>query len=215
MKLVIANSALELVPNEIKEHRQVKSRKSKGHSWEILDSTFHYSAMRKLNEHESRGRPDIPHFCLLEALESPLALEDHLEVHMHTRSDDWISFRPGTHLPRNQERFKGLMAKLLKEKKREKWVRYEGKRTLPQLLDSFDVPNVALSQNGKMVKVNKIPSFFEDYEDVVLVVGGFPHGDFSQDDYNSFDQVFSIYDKTMNAWTALSRLLCSFEAKLL
>ena len=104
--LVIAESSLELVPSEIASHtacRNAARRLNKKPAGMILDGSIHHSAMRKLPDRERRGRPNIVHFCLLEALGSPLNLEGRLDTWVHTIDDRALHFDPEVKLPRNQE----------------------------------------------------------------------------------------------------------------
>lgn len=66
--IILAKSALELIPEEIKN----KIRKSRVYKYDILDSNYHYKAMEKLKDKEMRGRPDIIHISLLNILDSPI-----------------------------------------------------------------------------------------------------------------------------------------------
>ncbi|RLG20801.1 hypothetical protein DRN72_04605 [Methanosarcinales archaeon] len=50
----------------------------------LLDSSYHHKAMRMLENPDKRGRPDIVHFCLLEALGSPLNVDGKLSTVVHT-----------------------------------------------------------------------------------------------------------------------------------
>jgi rRNA small subunit pseudouridine methyltransferase Nep1 len=68
--------------------------------------------MKKLEESEKRGRLDIVHFALLEALGSPLNREGLLQTYVHTINDYVITVNPETRLPRNYNRFVGLMEQL-------------------------------------------------------------------------------------------------------
>ena len=68
--LIIAESALELVPKELQNHNSVKShakKLKKDSSKILLDNSWHFSAMKGIKDEIKRGRPDLVHFCLLEA----------------------------------------------------------------------------------------------------------------------------------------------------
>ena len=53
----------------------------------LLDRSLHHAGMLKLKNNLKRGRPDITHFVLLEALGSPLNKEGQLQVLIHTCND--------------------------------------------------------------------------------------------------------------------------------
>jgi rRNA small subunit pseudouridine methyltransferase Nep1 len=66
--LVLAESALELVPSELRRHPAVladakRRRKKPGEI--LLDRSRHHPAMRDLPDASRRGRPDIVHQVLL------------------------------------------------------------------------------------------------------------------------------------------------------
>ncbi len=70
--------------------------------------------MKSLEFREKRGRPDIIHQCLLLLLDSPFR---DFEVYVHTINGQLIWVNRETRLPRNYNRFVGLMEKLFLEKR--------------------------------------------------------------------------------------------------
>ena len=121
VSLVIAETALELVPEELTRHPSVQESctKTSEKSKEILlDRSFHHAAMiaGKIKLAWKRGRPDIAHFALLEALSTPLYLEGLLDVYIHTMDDKVIKVGPKLRIPKSYFRFEGVMMKLFKEK---------------------------------------------------------------------------------------------------
>jgi len=77
----------------------------------LLDRLYHHSAMKKIRESEKRGQPNIVHFALLEALGAPFNKERLLQVYVHTNNDHVITVNPEARLPRNCDRFVGLLAR--------------------------------------------------------------------------------------------------------
>ena len=70
LSLVIAESALELVPKELQSHNSVIAsarRFNKKPSEILLDISWHFAAMKGIKNEIKRGRPDLVHFSLLEA----------------------------------------------------------------------------------------------------------------------------------------------------
>ena len=68
LTLVLSDAELELVPQTIRGHQQVVTaakRLGVSAGRMLLDSSLHYAAMRKLEEGERRGRPDLVHVFLL------------------------------------------------------------------------------------------------------------------------------------------------------
>lgn len=117
--LVFTDASLELVPKKLLGHpavRKYAKRFNKGKEI-LLDDSYHHSAMKKLEDREKRGRLDIIHFCLLEAFGSPLCVEGKLSIYVHTLHNKLLRFTTKTRLPRNYNRFKGLMEEMLREKR--------------------------------------------------------------------------------------------------
>jgi len=71
--------------------------------------------MRTLTNASKRRRPDIAHFTVLEALGSPLNKEGVLRTYMHTLDDRVITVSPKIRLPRNYDRFVGLIEQLFQK----------------------------------------------------------------------------------------------------
>src|SRR5437667_5396858 len=116
LTLILAESSIELVPNEITGHPAVlkwAERKKKDPRELILDQSYHHSAILRLGKSGiGRGRPDIVHFCLLLALGSPLNSDNQLNCFVHTRDDHVIAIDPRARLPRNTDRFTALIEQL-------------------------------------------------------------------------------------------------------
>jgi len=95
LQLVFVEAALELVPPEILGHPSVRrnaKRRGKRPEETLLDRSLHHFAMDRLPDSEKRGRPDIIHFCLLEAMGSPLNRAGLLRVWMSTRDGRLVEF---------------------------------------------------------------------------------------------------------------------------
>jgi len=111
--MVFAECGLELIPKQIRSHPAVKKNlSSRIYSSQLLDNTLHFSAMKNLKNFQKRGRPDITHVCLLNALGSPLNRNGNLILYIHTINNKIFKFTPEIRIARNYNRFKGLIAKL-------------------------------------------------------------------------------------------------------
>ncbi|GAB6148498.1 ribosome biogenesis protein [Stetteria hydrogenophila] len=118
--MLLLESGVETVPRELWDHPQVRRAALRYgiHPSEMLvDKSLHYHAMAGLPRKWKRGRPDIVHVTLLNLLESPLNAAGALEVYMHVIDGRVFAFRPDVRIPKNYERFKGLMAQLLREER--------------------------------------------------------------------------------------------------
>jgi rRNA small subunit pseudouridine methyltransferase Nep1 len=70
LTILFVETSLELVPRKIMRHPSVTrnaKREGKKPNEVLLDRSLHHHAMKSLDGAERRGRPDIIHFCLLEA----------------------------------------------------------------------------------------------------------------------------------------------------
>jgi rRNA small subunit pseudouridine methyltransferase Nep1 len=93
ISLILAESSLELIPKEIQNHPSVLShckKLSKTASRVLLDNSWHYAAMKGIQNEMKRGRPDLVHFSMLEACSTPLYFEKKISVYVHTLNDKVI-----------------------------------------------------------------------------------------------------------------------------
>jgi len=221
INLILAESSLELVPNEIANHPSViKNARRRGKTPRdvILDISVHFSAMRNLPNRHKRGRPDIVHVSLLEALSSPLNLEGLLRIYVHTINDYVIFIHPLTRIPRNYNRFVGLMEQLLKEGQvppgSPNPLMYLRNLNFVNLINYLNTQRVILlDEGGELRGVEDICSIAIK-EGLPLVVGGFPHGTFSKYVYELSKYVFSIYPKPLDTWVVVSRVIAGCEKVL-
>lgn len=216
--LVLADSALERVPEEILSHPSVQAeakRRRKRAEQLLLDRSLHHAAMRRLKDADRRGRPDIVHFCLLEALGSILCREGMLEVYVHTVEDRVIALNPRVRLPRIYERFKGLVENLYVDgavKSGGETLLELKRMNISRLISCVDPSIVAgTSEHGSLMSPHGLGELLSGYEKPLLLVGGFPHGDFKVSTARHVRMMVSIYRKPLEAWTVVSRALTGIE----
>ncbi len=216
--LILLESSLERVPSSISSHESItrdSRRRNKPARKIILDDSIHYPAISSLEDSKKKGRPDIVHFCLISALDSPISTE--MEVYVHTLEDKIIWVNSETRLPRNFNRFKGLMESLL-----EKQVITGGDKKLMEVLD-ITLNELLSSVEGSKIVMRGNGEHQEDYlkervkaeEDIVLCVGGFPHGDYTEStldilDKHGFIQV-SFGERALTSNYVLNRAICILE----
>jgi len=119
LSLILAESSLEMIPREIQNHSSITSHSKKlvkSPSNILLDNSWHYAAMKGIQNENKRGRPDIVHFSLLEACSIPLYFEKKLSIYIHTLDNNVITVSNNIHLPKYFHRFAGLIEKLFSEK---------------------------------------------------------------------------------------------------
>jgi len=226
LHLVLVESALELVPPEIVHHEVVKKHaKRRGKKpWEIiLDKSVHYYAMLKLPNHHKRGRPDIVHLSLLNALCSPLNKLGLLRVYVHTIDNRIIFIDPSVRLPRHYYRFVGLMEQLLVEGKvppnSDKPLMTCRRMFLHEFVDEMKFGYIyLLHEGGRYVSPRdlgkEIVERIERGEKVAVFVGAFPHGDFFEDTKRLANEAVSIYPEPLDAWIVVSRIIEGVEHAL-
>ena len=219
LNLVLAESALEMIPRQLWRHpliRKYAEKRRKKAQFLLLDRSYHHAAMKNLTESERRGRPDIVHFSLLEALGSPLSKEGLLQVYVHTRSDCVILANRETRLPRNYNRFLGLMEQLFELRQ----IPPEGSPLL-RLLDGMSLAQLmekvkpdyvmAFSRKGIPKTLEESISEFSEKKKPLAIVGGFPHGTFSKAVTKLADQVVAIDREMLETWTVTARIIYEYE----
>ncbi|MDI9644757.1 MAG: 16S rRNA methyltransferase [Candidatus Verstraetearchaeota archaeon] len=202
--VIIGEAALETVPKEIAEHPAVvrlAERKGKRPEETLLDISYHYAAMKGLENWERRGRPDITFLTLLSLLERPLNKEGQLQVCVHTRNDRIIRISPETNIPRNYTRFVGLMEQLFSVGRvppRGRPLMLLEKGNIEDILRGTTHGKVVfLSENGKKVKLRYFEELVKE-ANPVFVIGGFQRGEFMNT--RSADETVSVYKKSLDAW---------------
>lgn len=218
LTLVIAESSIELVPNEITGHPSVQKsarRKKKEATKLILDQNYHHSAILRLGKNGlGKGRPDIAHFSLLTALGSPLNMENELRCFVHTWDDRVIVVNPKTRLPRNTDRFTSLLEQL-----------YENgtltangttllsikKQSLKSLLSEISSHLVvALTTQGAPRSMEAVASELALAINPLIIVGGFSTGHFSPRTH-LLSRQYRIDKRQLEAWTVVSRAVYEYE----
>lgn len=222
LTLILAEAELEMVPESIKHHPQVQKAakfRERRAARTLLDSSVHHEAMRPLREQERRGRPDLVHFSLLLALDSALNKADKLRVVVHTRNDERIAIHPDTRLMRNYPRFVGLMETLFREgatPKHEPLLVHEEGWSLQRVIEHHKSgPVVCFSETGTPVEPG---AFFESKvatsQDLTVVLGCFPHGDFHVAPTTFANEVVGLGGATLSVWTVEMEVLANYERAL-
>ena len=216
LSVILAESSLELIPKSIQNHPSVVShakKLEKKPSEILLDNSWHFAAMKGIDNEHKRGRPDLVHLCLLEACTIPLYLKNKIMIYLHTIDDKVIFVGKGVRIPKSYHRFEGLIEKLYKEKK----IESDGKILLElkelnfaKLLDHIKPKKViGLSIEGISNSYQNIASIFDDNYSVVI--GGFQKGHFSELVKNRIDELYCIDKKSLEAHVVVGRTLYEYE----
>jgi len=217
LALILLESPLELVPEEIRGHPQVV-RSARRYGLDagdlILDKSLHYNAMAVLPRKWKRGRPDIVHVTLLNILDSPLAGDGRLEVYLHTVDNSVYKVEAHTRIPKHFERFKGLMAQLLKlgrvPPEGEPLI-YRVAGSLAEFLSAQGRELALLWEGGEQASPRRV-ALEALREGLLLGIGMFPRGDFQRSVLRKASRRYSLYGgRPLKAWTVASRVLCAAE----
>ncbi len=217
LRIVLLESPLELVPEEIRDHPQVlryAKRFEIDPGEALLDKTYHYYAMARLEEKWKRGRPDIVHVTLLLLQDSLLNMHGHLEVYIHVRDGRVFRVEPETRIPKHLDRFKGLMAQLLIHDRvppqGDKALIYRVYDSLEEFVKDFGGLILLWERGRKSTPEHAVSEALET--GYPLGIGMFPRGDFSRKTLRLAKRKYSFYGGIpLKAWTVAYRLLCAAE----
>ena len=209
------------MPREIASHAAVRNHAhslGRHPSETLLDRSYHHAAMSRLQDNSKRGRPDIVHFALIEALSTPIFVKCKLRVHVHTIDDKLITIADNLRIPKSFFRFEGLAMGLF----RDKVVKSDQGAVLMEISDGTfeDLLNVVkpervigLSTTGVQSNAEKVVA--ENLvDDCALVVGGFPRGHFSESTTRLLNLTYSISDIALEAHVVIARILYECEKLL-
>ena len=218
LTFILAESALETIPKKLWKHLVVKrysEKCGKPPEFLLLDRSYHHTAMKPLKGNEKRGRPDIVHFALLEALASPLNKEQLLQVYVHTINDYVITVNPQVRLPKNYNRFVGLIEQLFEFGKTPPTgppLLTLTRETLSHLLQKIKPTFVLVfTRKGAFHTLEDTIAKISDEEKPVVMIGGFPRGHFSTKALKLVDEAVSIDVEMLETWTVTSRVIYEYE----
>ena len=216
ISLILAESSLELVPKELSSHPSVIShaqKLGKRPSEILLDNSWHFAAMKGISDEIKRGRPDLVHFCILEATTIPLYTKNKIKIYIHTIDDKIIYVGENVHIPKSYHRFEGLIEKLFLEKTIESNgnVLLELKeKSFSELIDEIK-PSKVIGLSSKGEKHSFENNISELPDNCCLIVGGFQKGHFSDAIQSKINQMISIDDSSLEAHVVVARLLYEYE----
>ncbi|MDG7013799.1 MAG: ribosome biogenesis protein [Nitrososphaerota archaeon] len=214
LSFVLAESGLELVPNELWRKPAVAAdarRRGKEPGGILLDRSFHHSAMAGLREAEKRGRPDLVHAALLSVTGAPLYLEGRAEVLVHTSTGMVVEIAEKTRVPKNYIRFRGLMEEALGGRSEGGLVRARpmGMRELVGDLRPDRV--FGLSVLGRQETAEGLAREVASLKAPAVVVGGFPRGHFSKETMAIINELVRIDLRPLEAHVVAARVVYEVE----
>ncbi|HEY7081927.1 MAG TPA: ribosome biogenesis protein [Nitrososphaeraceae archaeon] len=229
ISLVISEAALEKIPFNILHHPSVTvhARKlGKKPPETLLDRSYHHAAMQssKLEFAWKRGRPDLVHFALIEALSTPLFLNHLLQVYVSTPGNQVIHIGKNLRIPKSYSRFEGLIIDLFKnnhikdEKSEVTLLKLLNNVSLGSLINDIIKPSkvIGLSRFGIQSSPEDVVSSHinKDFYQCAFIVGGFPRGHFTEDTIRLCDFIYSIGNYSLEAHVVIARILYECEKVL-
>jgi rRNA small subunit pseudouridine methyltransferase Nep1 len=216
ISLILAESSLEIVPSELKHHPSVISharKLGKNPSEILLDNSWHFAAMKGIENEMKRGRPDLVHFSILESTTIPLYFKNKMKLYVHTIDNKVISFGEHVHIPKSYHRFEGVIEKLYQEKTitTNNDVLLEIKEmTFHELLDEINPSKVlGFSTKGNKSTYEKIAKEIPD--NTCIVIGGFQKGHFSDSVKSNITDLYSVGDESFEGHVVVARMLYEYE----
>jgi rRNA small subunit pseudouridine methyltransferase Nep1 len=175
--------------------------------------------MKRLPLNLKRGRPDIVHFALMEALSTPLFRNMMLRVYVHTINDKIITIADNLRIPKSYFRFERLMVSLFRDsaiKSNEGSILMElSDGTFSDLIDIIKPDMViGLSTVGVQSKAQKVAESARSVDHSSLVIGGFAKGHFSENVTRSLGPTYSISNIALEAHVVIARILYECEKLL-
>ena len=211
IRFVFIDTALETIPKEIRSHPVIlrdAKRRGKDVSYMLLDDSRHHVAMRNLRDKAKRGRPDILHTCLLTLIDSQI---DDLDIFIHTYDNKVIWVNRETKVPRNYNRFVGLMEDLFKKRV----ISSKGEKLL-------EITGLSLEDVVREKSIVMKEGFSEENlysakrRDLTICIGCFQHGDFSDYAYKVFKEKNAKFagfgSKALTALYVTYKTVCILES---
>jgi len=216
LHLFLVDTALELIPSGLQRKPCVTQNIAKyGNAGNLLDTTLHHTMMKGLPDAEKRGRPDILHHFLLDALGSLANLQGQLKIYFHTPAK-WFQVNSEMHCARDYLRFKSLLAQLLQlghippEKP---YLVEEMSVSIDQYLGVHFSPDriIFLTKIGEPTSLSGLFRQNTAEEDVAVLIGGFQKGHFSPIIEKISGRAYSIAEQGLDSWVVVNRILAAYE----
>ena len=216
LTIILTESSLELVPKKLTTHPSVTSyckKFKKSPSTTLLDNSWHFGAMKGLDNEIKRGRPDIVHLTLLSLCTTPAFYENKIKVFVHTVNDKVIYFNNKTRLPKSYHRFQGLIEKLFLTQKIETddeiLMELQSSSLRDLIYEIKPTKIIGLTTKGKQTSLEKLLQHIPDNS--CIIIGGFQKGHFNHDTEKIINESFSISDSSLEAHLVASRLVYEYE----
>ena len=174
----------------------------------------HLGLLKKMNREYTNVRPDIVHQTLMTLLDSPLNKSGNLQVYIHTTKNALIEVSPHLRIPRQFNRFCGLMVQLLHKLK----IRAAGEnKTLLKVIKNpitrhlpVGCRKIGTSVKGRLIDAHDlVPTLPE--EPVCFVFGSHASGPVEAD---YVEETYSFSKYPLSASVAVSKITNAYERHL-
>jgi rRNA small subunit pseudouridine methyltransferase Nep1 len=212
--LAIIDTELEVLPKELAHGAKLRASSDAlfGKRDVILDHVLHADIVRSMSDGNRRGRPDILHHALSLAISSIPYRLGYIDVVVHTRNNEAISFEPKAQVPQNYFEFLRLLGDLYSngqvDCRDRKWT-LEPNRDLKQIIarSRADV-RVLMCQDGEVKGLGKLLKGFDD-KNAIIMFGGFAEGDFKSPVKDLADISVSLGPELLNINAVTAEILRS------
>ena len=211
---MLAESALELVPSELRNDPSVVSdakRRGVDASRILLDRSFHHRAMLRLKDGLKRGRPDLVHVALLSITGTPLYSEGGVKVYVHTYTNEVLELLEKTRIPKSYFRFRGLVEQALTDRPRSGLVRVRESSFERLVKDVGSDSVIGLSTQGRKTSMDELSAMIGAARKPCVAIGGFAQGHFSPKSLEAMDELVRIHDRPLEAHVVAARVLYEVE----
>lgn len=215
--ILLAEASLETFPEELLKDvkvRQYFSKLKKTPNEVMLDVSYHSNFIKNLPDAQKRGRPDIVHFALLSCCGSILAREQRLRVIIHTNQDKIIMLDPEIRLPKNIDRFNGLILQLFDEKTippgSDEPLMSIRESTLPKLIEELRNEHdliIEFSVKGEHLSSSEYSRQIYEAVNPLLIFGAYPHGELHLIPKELIDRKIAVYQEGLDLFAVISQIL--------
>jgi len=220
LTIILAESSLELIPESMYNHPSVisyskKFRKDPSNT--LLDNSWHFAAMKGIENEIKRGRPDLIHLTLLSICTTPAFYERKVEVYIHTINNKVITINNDIRLPKSYHRFQGLIEQLFIQKNirsssDDRILMEIEDSSISQLISDLK-PTQIIGLTTKGYGVTTFDRLSKQItDDTCVIIGGFQKGHFgTETDKIIGGQSFCIGTESLEAHVVASRLVYEYE----
>jgi len=216
ISLILVDAEIERVPMRCSEGaslpRVCDVEDNELHGIIVLDSYIHKHVLEGLEQAERRGRPDIVHSFLLLAQGSRACAEGKLRSYIHTRGDEVVLVGSGYRPEQSYVDFLRSFGELLENGtmgESKTGLQLEREMNLRALVGRLRADKViALAPSGQQRDLREVLRGAEDHH-LVVIIGGFPEGDFRSPVYEIADEAISLGEELLTVPDVTSQVLLS------